>query len=162
MIRFAAEHLEPRRLMAAGDLDPSFGGVGAMDVELFHPLLGVQRVCPIADGTGDFLVIGLEIRRYKPNGALNTTFGGGDGIMPLPQAMVDSSDLLENAAVLPNGKVIADVRRIDAQVTYHQLVGFNADGSLAPTTLPITDGPIDKFFVQSDGKVVAIARAQVL
>ena len=64
-MRFAAERLEPRRLMAAGDLDPNFGGVGVIDIDLTHPLLGVQRVVPIADGTGNFLVIGQEIRRFK-------------------------------------------------------------------------------------------------
>jgi uncharacterized delta-60 repeat protein len=161
MIRFAAEHLEPRRLMAAGDLDPSFGGVGAMDVDLFHPLFGVQRVVPIPGG--DFLVIGQEIRRYKPNGTLDPSFGGGDGIMTLPDARVAANEYLENAAVLPDGKVIAVIRRVDGATTLHSILGFNADGSPSDKQLPVGGlGEIDQFVVQADGKVLAVGASQVM
>src|SRR5688572_23520756 len=138
-MRFAAaERLESRRLMAGGDLDAAFGVGGVLDIDLTHPLLGVQRVVPITGG--DFLVIGQEIRRFKPNGTLDVSFGGGDGVIELPPAMIATNEYLENAAVLPDGKVIADALRVDGALRFHQLIAFNADGSLALTELPILDG----------------------
>ena len=161
-MRFAAERLEPRRLMAAGDLDPNFGGVGVIDIDLTHPLLGVQRVVPIADGTGNFLVIGQEIRRFKPNGTLDPSFAGGDGIMSIPDAMVAANEYLENAAVLPDGKVIAVARRVQGATVVHQLVAFNPDGSPAASDLPLGLGEGVELVVQPDAKILAIGRTQVL
>jgi Ca2+-binding RTX toxin-like protein len=160
---FAAERLEPRRLLAAGDLDPAFGAGGVLDIDLTHPLLGVQRVVPINDGTGHMLVIGQEIRRFRPNGRLELTFGGGDGVIELPQEMIDANNYLENAAVLPTGKVIAVVRQQQpGDVTIHQIFAFNADGTPAGSSLPLGLGEVDQFVVQPDGKVLAVGASQVI
>ena len=152
-----AERLEPRRLLAAGDLDLAFGAGGALDIDLTHPLFGAQRVVPIAGG--DVLVVGQEIRRFTSNGTLDLTFGGGDGVIPLPDDMVAANDYIENAAVLPNGNVIALVR-IPAVTgdPYRQIIAFDANGApLAPPgalLAQLTD--IDDFVVQPDGNVLAL------
>ena len=135
---FAAERLEARRLMAAGDLDPGLGGVGVLDIDLINPLLGVQRVVPVPGG--DVLVIGQEIRRFKPNGRLDATFGGGDGVIALPQSLIASNSYLENAAVLPDGRVIAVARTdVAASTPVRQLMIFNADGSVLNASASAAD-----------------------
>ncbi|MEA2734947.1 MAG: hypothetical protein QOE14_1398 [Humisphaera sp.] len=154
------ERLERRRLFAAGDLDLGFGSGGHIDIDLTSPLFGVQRVIPVTGG--DMLVIGQEIRRFHANGSPDLTFGGGDGVMPLPQAMINANNYLENAALLPDGRVVAVVRNEIGTQTIHQIVLFNADGSPADMTLPVGLGEIDQFVVQPDGKVIVIGAHQAI
>ena len=155
-----AERLEPRRLLAAGDLDAAFGSGGRRDIALTHPLLYLQRVVPVP-GSSDILVVGQEIRRYRADGALDASFGGGDGVIPLPQAMVDADEYLENAAVLPNGKVIAVLRRIARATELHQIVAFDSNGSLLSDDLTSGLGRIDSFAVTPGGGVLAMGASQV-
>lgn len=157
----AAERLEPRRLLAAGDLDPAFGAGGALDIDLTNPLFGVQRVVPVAGG--DVLVIGHEIRRFRPDGTLDVAFGGGDGVMPLPEPMIAANTYLENAAMLPDGKVIAVWRAdVTSEATVRHLIVFNADGSVLNDALAAADSAIDEFVVQGDGKVLALSDTRVM
>ena len=160
---FAAERLEARRLLAAGDLDVRFGAGGVLDIDLTRPLLGVQRVVPIHDATGNVLVIGQEIRRFKPNGDLDVTFGGGDGVIDLPLSLIAANSYLENAHVLPDGKVIAVARTDVANSTpLRQLMVFNADGSVLNATLAAAESAINEFVVQNDGKLLALADTRVI
>jgi uncharacterized delta-60 repeat protein len=88
--RFACEPLERRTLLSAGDLDSAFGvgGVATVPLPVGHP--------------GDFYVTDLAIQqdeksvvvgniitnidyavRFTASGGLDTSFGGGDGIVNL-------------------------------------------------------------------------------
>src|SRR5687767_6867254 len=103
------ERLEPRRLLAAGDLDVTFGVGGAVDLALTSPLFNVTRVVPTTNG--DVLVLGAEIQRLHADGTPDWPFGGGDAAMHLPQSMVAAGDHVQNAVVLPDGKVFAVVQK---------------------------------------------------
>ena len=156
------ERLEPRRLLAAGDLDAAFGGNGSVDIELTHPLFGVQRVIPVT-GSGDVLVIGQEIRRFRADGSLDRAFGGGDGVIPLQQVFVDRNSYLENAAVLPDGRLIAVLfTSLGDAGPERLLVSFSADGSDGPTSIAALAGPADEIIPQGDGKVLVVGDEEVL
>src|SRR5437870_9877033 len=86
IIRQAVETLESRVLLAYS-LDPSFDGdglligpagfgAGQVTVQSDGKILAVSR--PLSESAGDFLI------RYNPNGSLDTSFGGGDGRVDLP------------------------------------------------------------------------------
>src|SRR5690242_2925072 len=77
---FRCEPLEPRRLFAAGDLDPSFGGDGNVayvtTAESFDGAdVGVQSdgKTVVAGTAGSF--DGFAVTRYNLNGTPDTTFG---------------------------------------------------------------------------------------
>src|SRR5687767_9999966 len=89
------EALERRTLLAAGQLDPSFGDAGVVTAP---PAIAPVAVLPQADGkvlvAGETIATpGLNeppytqatyaaaIVRYNADGSLDTTFGGGDGFV---------------------------------------------------------------------------------
>src|SRR6188768_1016724 len=81
------ERLEPRRLRAAGDLDPTFGDGGVFTYENAGDL-SVDDLESLPDGR--FIVAGgilgdndgpdFALRRFNADGTPDTSFGGGDGI----------------------------------------------------------------------------------
>jgi uncharacterized delta-60 repeat protein len=142
--------------LAAGDLDATFGTGGRRDIELTHPLFGAQRVIPLP-GTSDMLVVGQEIRRFHADGSLDTAFGGGDGVIPLPDELAGS--IIVDAAVLPNGKVVAATSL--ASTESHELRLFNADGSTAASRL-IGDWLIKDIVAQPDGKILVLRNQDVM
>src|SRR4051794_4940841 len=80
------EPLESRRLLSAGDLDPSFGGDGTvtMDVPGSQSDLAVA-VAVQSDGKVVVAAVSAEhpaVLRYLPDGSLDTSFGTG-GVVPL-------------------------------------------------------------------------------
>src|SRR4051812_43927903 len=85
-----SERLEPRRLMSAGDLDPSFGVGGIRTLPLTDPSPEATfRPTALDVLNGKTVVVGQInsfagqeksfIARLTSSGALDTTFGGGDG-----------------------------------------------------------------------------------
>jgi uncharacterized delta-60 repeat protein len=78
------ERLETRRLLAAGDLDPTFDADGIVTTDFLNlsPTDSGSAVVIQSDGkmvvagtsSGDFAVL-----RYNSDGTLDTSFGGGDG-----------------------------------------------------------------------------------
>src|SRR5215217_1947794 len=110
----AVETLEPRRLLAAGVLDTTFGngGVAIRDILADNVPDRALQVLPMADGRvvsvgqttlPDTTFSALSalnrviITRYNTNGSLDTTFDG-DGIAVYDQA--DQEGFSPNAAVL--------------------------------------------------------------
>src|SRR5688572_31544993 len=107
--RVAVEVLESRRLLAAGDLDPTFDGDGRVllnsglgggftdvAVQSDGKVLAVGQLSPSGGGT-------YAIFRYNAKGTPDTTFGGGGGAAILPWNV--SNDQFE-IAVLPNNAVV--------------------------------------------------------
>jgi uncharacterized delta-60 repeat protein len=103
---------------------------------------------------------GVRIYRLDPNGLLDTTFGGGDGIANLPMSAYAS-------AIQPNGKiVIASPRGADSPGLYDLGVArCNPDGTLDTTfgsgglvTTPMNtqkETVARSVAIQTDGKIVA-------
>src|SRR4051812_43129268 len=86
-ISACAEPLEDRRLLSAGDLDPTFGVGGKVTTDITTSIYnsGQQSVIqPDGKIVVAAYVFGpaggdMGISRYNTNGTLDTSFGGGDG-----------------------------------------------------------------------------------
>jgi uncharacterized delta-60 repeat protein len=142
------EPLEHRRLMSGGALDPTFGNAGKA-----RPGLGFRAVDMTVQADGKTLALGRlknewVVARLDLNGALDRSFGGGDG---LATVRFDGDPFPDHIAIQPGGKiVVAGTRGKGGAIS--ELTGadefvlarFRTDGSLDPT-------------FGSDGKLVAFS-----
>jgi uncharacterized delta-60 repeat protein len=109
------ESLEPRRLLAAGDIDRSFGRNGVIVLDDEHPATDL-----VVQPDGKFLVSNTTgIRRFNSNGTLDNTFAGGDGFLPRP-GHSSGMDLH------PSGKIYV----IGPDTNTWSLQRYNANGTL--------------------------------
>ncbi len=123
------ESLEDRRLLAAGALDPTFGGDGivttvietraqASDLAILPDgrLVAVGKTYTAASSGQE---LDAALARYSSNGALDMTFGG-DGIVTTGFKR-GSDDWFNAVVVQADGKIIAGG---------NFLARYNVDGSL--------------------------------
>ncbi len=114
----------------------------------------------VVAGNSDFLLM-----RYNVDGSLDTTFGGGDGIVTTDIA--GGNDSANSIQVLASGKVLVAGHAMVAGNNDFTLVQYNADGSLDTTfgggdgivTVDIGSGTSDsisEIAIQSDGKIVVV------
>ena len=144
------ERLEPRVLMAAWDMDPSFGvnatgsltetmGSGTIDQLAYTVAVqGDNKVVVggrTANAQGQLLA---TVMRFRPDGALDNTFGGdGKTSIVIRQTIPnDRGDM----AILRNGRVVLVTSAIgfsvgnpDDMITRFTLVLFNSDGTANDT-----------------------------
>ncbi|HEX8914323.1 MAG TPA: hypothetical protein VF796_18390 [Humisphaera sp.] len=126
------EPLEARALLSAGDPDLTF----SLDGRLADLRGTADDVAVQADGKvvvagtsvdGQFL-----IARYNANGSVDTTFGGGDGVVTT--SFVDphtsGGSWVNTVVVLPGGKIFAAGNAGPYQRAFAR---YNADGSLDTT-----------------------------
>lgn len=97
------ESLEHRRLMSGGSLDPTFGAAGKA-----APNLGFGAVEMAVQRDGKALALGhvnkaWVVARLDLKGALDKSFGGGDGIASIA---FDNDPLPDHIAIAPNGKIV--------------------------------------------------------
>ncbi|MFE5482472.1 calcium-binding protein [Streptomyces sp. NPDC056527] len=126
---------------APGDLDPTFSGDGKVitDTAAIEDSRDVViqpdgKIVTLGigfdfDGPNDFILV-----RYNPDGTLDTTFGGGDGIVHTDFG--GSTDDEAHALTLAGpGKIVAVGRSDTADGGRPQLAAarYNADGSLDTT-----------------------------
>ena len=104
------EALEPRRLLAAGDLDPTFGEAGQVvaDFEIARDRADGVAVQP-ADGKVLHTVQNLDgstgVRRFNANGTVDSTFGlGGTALLSVTGAGIQR---LNDVLVQADGRIIA-------------------------------------------------------
>jgi uncharacterized delta-60 repeat protein len=159
--RLRVERLEDRRLLAAGDLDLSFGGDGivttAVGVEAYANDMQVQsdgKIVVAGYTYNSSSVVSALLMRYNPDGSLDTSFSG-DGI-----ATFSSGYFMNAMAIQADGKIVITGRTGGGLDTSLVTFRFNADGSFDNTfglrTLNIgagTDEATD-VAIQADGKVV--------
>lgn len=162
--RAGVEALEGRLLMAAGFLDPSFGGDGrvvrasgsggAVAVQPDGKIVTAGAID--APGGGfDFLVA-----RYNADGSPDASFGQG-GIARTDFA--GASDIARAVALQPDGKiVVAGSAGRDFAVARYHANGtpdntFGGDG-LVTTPFGISGAALD-LAIQADGKIVAVGSA---
>jgi uncharacterized delta-60 repeat protein len=126
------------RFLSNGSLDTSFGGDGKV-VTQFSKDSGASAVAVQADGrivvAGTFNFDGgrhlgwFQLVRYLPGGQLDSSFGGGDGIV-----RAEFSRFLDRCnaiAIQPDGKIVAAGERSLAFTGGDfAVMRFNADGKL--------------------------------
>ena len=164
------------RYNADGSLDTSFGGGDGIVTTTLAGALG-GTIARQADGkillVGQAAVAGtadFALLRYQIDGSLDTSFGGGDGIVTTNIDGATSADVAQSVTVQSDGKIIVVGNRAltGAPNFFDSLdvavVRYNADGSLDTTFgggdgIVITDiaGRLDlpgSVKVQQDGKVI--------
>jgi uncharacterized delta-60 repeat protein len=126
------EHLEQRRLLTSGQLDPFFGSGGL--VRLQFPLAGFTAVRDLQPLPNGQILAAVEIQhpipnqtnatylttalvRLNRNGSIDRTFGGGDGVVDTNLRTDRSNDIL----VQPDGMILLSTGRM--------LARFKANGS---------------------------------
>lgn len=151
----------------AGDLDLSFGGG---DGKVTTPVTGFDAVNDVAIQTdGKIVAAGyagtsgaadFAIARYGLDGALDTTFGGGTGIVTTPIA---GDDQVQALAIQGDGRIVVagQTKSTNYDVA---LVRYNSDGTPDSsfgggdgiTVTPIFGGDDigNDVAIQSDGKIV--------
>jgi uncharacterized delta-60 repeat protein len=116
-------------MLAAGDLDPSFGGDGNASVNVPDVTPAGQSVAVQADGktvvVGSINVWdGFAVTRYNLNGTPDTTFGpdhNGTVLTPF-----SSESYASDVAVQPDGKIVVVGTADDTET---RIVRYNPDGS---------------------------------
>ena len=108
----------------AGDLDLTFNGTGVAQTAIVS---NVRTADAARAPDGSMLVLaGRSVWRFTPDGTIDPTFGGGDGIVPLLTDPELAPDLL---AVLPDGRFV-----VWGQAGSDEAVArFLADGSVDAT-----------------------------
>src|SRR5262249_31660332 len=124
------EILERRRLLAAGDLDLTFGTNGAVTV----PGVSGDSDNPgvVAAGSDQFFVAGVSaLHKRDADGNPVNTFGG-DGTVALPFTRVISITPLAGGKILVLGttQVTLSSLTVDSE---DRLIRLNADGSVDST-----------------------------
>ena len=152
-------------VLAAGDLDTTFGGTGIVTTAIGSShdhgwSVAIQsdgKIVVAGDsdsgGNADFAVV-----RYDPDGTLDTSFSG-DGIVTTPVS--SSEDEAWSVAIQADGKLVAAGR---GDRNEFAVVRYNSDGSLDSsfgsggkviTGFGEWSGCANDVAIQSDGKIVA-------
>ncbi len=162
------------RYNADGSLDITFGGTGIVTTDLTGFPDIAFAVAIQADGkivvAGQASIdpnvaqLAFGVVRYNANGSLDTTFGGGDGIV-----LTGSYHRPSSVALQSDGKiVVAGQSKVSLQASQDFTVArYNTDGTLDTTfdndgvvTTPMSSA--DDFraiVIQPDGKIVAAGQA---
>jgi uncharacterized delta-60 repeat protein len=173
------EPLENRQMMAAGDLDPTFGAGGRMISQTVgFPVadIAVQSngaIVAVGHRNGDFAVA-----RVNPNGTIDKSFGGNNSIntgIARADFGGDRGDFAKAVAIQADGKIVVGGHMDDTSFTTLADVGgfvvarFNKDGSLDKTfdgdgkvaiDMPGVDASfVSAIAIQKDGKIVAAGTA---
>src|SRR5258706_5418568 len=168
-VRAVIQSLEERRLLSAGELDPSFGAGGRVTTDLGGGTFD-QAVQVAAVNAGGKLIVagavwgqGWAVVRYNADGTVDGTFGtGGQARANEATASVE----ITSAAVAPNGKVLLCGSLYGSDTGYDfAAIRLNADGTPDTTFGANGDGLVtvdfaagqdfaSRVLVQADGKIV--------
>ncbi|MDX2165860.1 MAG: hypothetical protein SF182_02310 [Deltaproteobacteria bacterium] len=159
------------RYLSDGSLDPSFDGDGIASVAVGSR--SAQATALVVQPDGRIVVAGyaqdqFALIRLRADGALDPSFGGGDGIVMTDVA--SGSDDAFALALQPDGKLVAAGWAVTGSNYDFAVVRYLSDGSL--DTSFDGDGKVITSFgtgldvatslvVQPDGKIVAVGSAQV-
>jgi uncharacterized delta-60 repeat protein len=166
------ESLEGRRLLSAGDLDPSFGYGGVVTTHLGDGVDTVRSVAVQADGkivAAGYVWHGsntdFTLTRYNPDGTLDGSFGSGGMVTT---HFAGNSGRAYNVTLQADGKIVAAGYDGNDSTADFALARYNADGSLDDSFgsggLVTTDfaGSMDEAYgvtLQADGRIVAAGLA---
>jgi uncharacterized delta-60 repeat protein len=150
------------KLRHDGSLDTTFGNDGVVRT----PVRGFGGVVDILPASGGRLVVvggssgGLVVARYRPNGALDTTFAhDGVRVLALPEETVTEAAALQSdgAVVFAGFSYGANIEPVVGRVGPkggHLDAGFGTDGTVFLTGLQPTT--FTDVALQKDGSIVAV------
>lgn len=167
------EHLEPRRLFAAGDPDPAFGTAGrivepsALNPTIIDTLLQANDKLVIAGAQNSGSKRDYLLRRFNTDGSPDNSFGGDGTVTGRFDANQDAE--FWKIAVTSDGKIVGlAVNRTDTSGAHNDfLARFNADGTLDTSFssdgwLAHSSGSFDvAIAVQPDGSILLADGANV-
>ncbi|MEZ5842969.1 MAG: hypothetical protein R3D27_04465 [Hyphomicrobiaceae bacterium] len=122
------------RYNADGTLDTSFGGgdgivttpVGSSTDQGFSVAMQPDGRIVVAGSSRIGSADDFALVRYNADGTLDTSFGGGDGIVTTP--IGSSVDSGQSVTVQPDGRIVVAGYSLNGRTT--ALVRYNADGTL--------------------------------
>ncbi len=163
------ESLEDRRMLAAGDLDQTFGSGGIVTTALpNNPDLGAgTAIAQQADGklvavgfsrTANFSDFDSVIARYNSDGTLDSSFGGTGVILT---DIVGREGKTNDVAIDADGRILVAGGRDNSFVLARYLNDGTLDTTFAGTgisrTISSNARGINAIELQPDGKIVAAA-----
>lgn len=152
------------RLDPGGGLDDTFSGNGKATLDLGGSVSGLGVA---VQGDGKIVVAGTNndviLARYLADGTLDTTFGGGDGVV-VKDLDAGSLDRVSDMALQPNGKivVVGSFTATGGQAKF-LVARFKPGGALdktfsgdgrAVTAFGTHDAETYSVALQSDGRIV--------
>ena len=163
------------RFTATGHRDTAFGGGDGMVTTAFAGRAAWAEGLGITP-TGRILVGGetdllsdpdksdVALVRYMPNGAIDSSFGGGDG--RVISNVSGGPDTVEAVTIGPDGKAVA-LTESGGQPPVPMVARYTTSGSLDHTfstdgkvVMPMTQNPfLEAVAVQADGKIVVAGQA---
>jgi uncharacterized delta-60 repeat protein len=162
--------LAPTALAGDGDLNTTFNGTGKLSGN-FGGSSTADILGSAVQSDGKLVVVGAldgngVIARVNPNGSLDTSFGGGDGITPVNSGADNGGERLTGVAIQPDGKIVAVG---DASVTAASpfvLARVDSSGNL-DGTFDGPGAPGDGFFRITNGtsdlgKAIAVSGTKVI
>jgi uncharacterized delta-60 repeat protein len=174
------EPLEPRRHLAAGDLDDSFGinGIVKTDFLLYDMARAVavfdDKIIAVGDAIDGVGFGGFAMARYDLNGTLDASFGNGGKVFtsfppitatePPPEAMPVSVERQSSGRLILGGTFYSS----DGDDLF-TLAGYHPDGSLdlsfgpdgtgfVRTNFDALSDSIAKIIIEPDQKIIAVGR----
>lgn len=155
------EHLESRRLLAAGDLDPTFGVGGKVTTEFFHDNISTQETIYSVATTASGKIIaageGAFVVQYNSDGSLDSTFG--------QKGFAAFGGRIRDLEVQSDGKILAvGQTEYSDFLIYRYDVDGNPDSTFGDSGIVVTDmGGADTAFavaVQNDGRIIAVGSSR--
>ncbi len=167
------EPLEDRRMLSAGDLDPTFGMHGLVTTDFESDNAGYGMA---VQTDGKIVVVGnshsgdqrdFAVARYNTDGSLDTSFDG-DGKLTT-DFYWSSNDFAYGMVIQANGRIVVAGGSYTGGRNSFAVARYNPDGSL--DTSFDEDGKLTTYFsssssdiakgvaIQADGKIIAAGRS---
>jgi uncharacterized delta-60 repeat protein len=174
------------RLTTSGTLDPTFGGDGIVTTAV-APGAGSDQALGVAlEPDGQIVIAGQSdvtgtgspqflVARYNTDGALDTGFGGGDGITTVAASPPSSGvAVARDVLIEPDGQIVIAGNATIGAAQNAAVLRFNSDGTLdsafdgdsaTGNGMVLFDGGgngvdrLESLALQSDGKIVVVGQA---
>jgi uncharacterized delta-60 repeat protein len=141
----AFEGLEGRKLFAAGDLDALFSGDGKVTVDFPGSANPDWGNAMAIQSDGKIIVAGqhrpeyngstalVALARFNRDGSLDTSFGGGDGMVVQDVVFASSKDVPNAVAVQSDGRIVVAGYAFSGSESRFMVARFLADGTFDTT-----------------------------